>query len=277
MDNEEDVLVGGGTARGLQVWARRILRCCGSLGLKRAVQRRSRLQDEHLAEHPGPKIVFYGSDEFALWKDLEVDLGAHDALLPPIKGALNCGIEGATTSDLSYHAFELMARHNPATMVISVGSADYDAEWIRSHEFIIERCMIDLKDIIDTAYNFGTRDVRLLIVPDPPGFSQDKCEFMSLLTTRLVELTRENGWYHLRLELLDIRELLGRDVDRMQDAYEGDEIRPSAYAHQLKGDVLRDLLGPDGQFPLGRPYPQVCVTDDLSLGDNEDDRLLIST
>lgn len=273
MENEEDVLIGASAALAVQLWARRMLRCCGSVGLQLAVRRRSELQDLHNASHPGSVVAFYGGDEFALWKNLETDLGAHDALLPPIR-ALNCGLEGATAGDLRRNAFQLIGRHNPSTVVLSVGSADYDAGWLSSDEDVMVGCIEDVREIINLAYNFGTRDVRLLLVPDPPGFSQGKREFMSGLTGELSKLTNTGGWYGLRLELLDIRELLGRDVDRMHDAYAGDEVRPTAYAHQLKGDVLRDLLGPDGLFPIGRPQTEVLVCD-FALEASESDRLLV--
>lgn len=279
MEKEDDVLIPASAARGLQVWARRLLRCCGPMSLGGAVAQRRRIQDENSGD---VAVAFYGGDEFALWKNLESDLGAHDALLRPITGALNCGLEGATARDLRDNAFGLMARHNPPTVVLSVGSADYDAQcWFGlGHEQALDNCMDHVGEVIDTAYKFGTRDARLLVVPQPPGFSQDKREFMNEVAARLYDLTRTfdtTVWYGLRLELLDIREMLGRDLDRMHDAYAGDEIRPTPYAHQLKGDVLRNLLGPFGESPLGRPQFEVGgIRDEVVPAAAEDAELVSS-
>ena len=68
------------------------------MSLGGAVAQRRRIQDENSGD---VAVAFYGGDEFALWKNLESDLGAHDALLRPITGALNCGLEGCNGAGLA--------------------------------------------------------------------------------------------------------------------------------------------------------------------------------
>lgn len=237
-----------GCVRGIMCSARRVLRIltCGTAP-DAAADRRRLDQDEHLATVNGAvDWCFYGGAEFATWDELEVDLSQDDALLPVVPGSLNCGLDGATVTDLIRHSFALVRRHRATRVVLSVGDGDYDAQCTEEPGDLAERCGRDVVRLVDQLYEGGVRDVRFLLTPDPPGASDDRCDFHTLLADRLDRLCRtfdRTIWRGLDLSLLDFRRSLGRDLARMDNAYMADGMRPGSYAHQLKGDLLREALG----------------------------------
>jgi hypothetical protein len=236
-------------ARVLMCSARRVLRLltCGA-ALDRAADLRRLEQDRRLAEVGGPVAwCFYGGAEFATWADLEDDLVSHATLLPPVRGALNAGLDGASVADLRRHAFALVQRHRPRGVVLSIGDGDYESGCMDDPPDAATRCARDAVRLVDDLYECGVRDVRVLLTPDPPGASERRCDFGRRLADRLMLLCRRFDttiWWGLTLAPIDLRKPLGHELGRLGDAaYLADGLVPAATAHQLKGDLLRGVLG----------------------------------
>jgi hypothetical protein len=215
--------------------ARRILRCVAPGVGGRVAERRRQTQDRLLSNRQhAPRVYFYGDEGFALWDGLEADMAA-DGLLPAVD-SLNCGMDGATAADLAANAFAVVLRHNPETVVVHLGTGDYDAAWW-GDEQVAETAAAHLADVVDDCYKFGTRDLRFLVMPDPPGRSPGQAAYMRALMGEMQRLASNNGWHNLRLEVLDVRRTLGTEL-----TYLADGLTVAPESHPATADVLRAAL-----------------------------------
>lgn len=249
----------GGAARGTMVLARRLIRCVVPRVVDRGACDRAAQQpraidvvvdDAGAADGADPEgaprpTCFLGDEEFAGWERLTEDL-TRPHLLPEVADPINSGVDGATAQDLRRNLHDLVLRHAPRALVLHLGTNDYDAAWFASPETVAHATALAVAGIIDDCYSYGTRDVRLLLAPRPPGRTDRQQRYMDVLVVRLGELVRTYDptvWYGLRLEFVDGRAGLANELLSLGDAaYLGDQLTPSPEAHRLKAEVLRAAL-----------------------------------
>jgi hypothetical protein len=230
-------------SRLVMVSSRRLLRCVLPRVIDRAATVRAAQQE------PGESrraVCLVGDGEFDLWYTMVADLKSADTVLPPVLDAVNCGVEGATSDDLRRNAYDLVYRHVPRVLVLHLGTSDYDAVWVEDGQVVARRCVSNLAAIIDGCYGFGTRDVRILLTPDPPGLTADQRRYRQAYVaevTRLVLTYDPTVWHNLRLDVVDARATLGEELAGLAgEAYLADGLGLTTDGHRLKGEILRGAL-----------------------------------
>ena len=182
--------------------------------------------------HGPPGTCVYGGEEVATWTSLQEtssDLGL----------MLNCGLDGATTIEMRRYLSELVLRHAPDQVVLSVGAGDWDAAWCPPD---VSTTLAHATALVSECYTFGLRDIRLLVAAVPPGRDPDYGEFMTAVADGLQRLDT-SCWPGISLHVWDARAATAADVARLgTTAYLADGLRLSLYGQQVMNTFLRVLL-----------------------------------
>jgi hypothetical protein len=209
----ESTVVGPGVARCVMGTARALMRALSPGVVGAAADARRAAQDAWLADRPGRAVrVCLAGDEFSAWPGLEDELeggeaGGVGAAARPI-GALNAGVPGATVEELEDHLYAVVLRHSPRGLVLSVGSADYDAGAACGRSPRVARTIEAVASVVDRAYDGEARRVWLVLLPAAPGWSDDKRAWMADLARsvhRMVAMYDPTVWPGLRLRVADLR------------------------------------------------------------------------
>jgi len=205
----ESTVVGPGIARCIMGTARALMRALSPGVVGAAADARRAAQDAWLADRPGRAVrVCLAGDEFSAWPGLEDELDGGQAGQAGQAGALNAAVPGATVEELEDHLYAVVLRHLPRGLVLSVGSADYDAGAACGRSPSVARTIESVAAVVDRAFDADTRRVWLVLLPAAPGWSDDKRAWMTDLARsihRMVAMYDPTVWPGLRLRVADLR------------------------------------------------------------------------
>lgn len=198
--------------------------------------------------HEKRPVCFLGDEEFANWTSLVMDMTIPDSLLQPLYGCINCGLCGASSHDLLVHCETIALVHLPRVVVLHIGGNDYDSHPCSDIESVVADVLVHTLALVDKCYQYGVRDVRLMLAPIPNVYGKCKRQYMQLLHTKLALLCDKYGVCDdgLRVSLLDLRPQLESEYTRSDEletsAYLNDGVQKTLHGHRLRGDLLRAAL-----------------------------------